>query len=195
MAGEVTGIPGAVPAATFHPDDANVGALVRRAFDELGLRLAKLHCSVGNFAADDPRLAPLWRAAEERAIPVVVHAGHDVSGQTQAHELDPIDRIATAHPRLPLVIAHAGLPDVDAALDLLDRHPALHADLTSAVGWHYVFPVERMEALHERLLFGSDCPNTARTIAESVEEIRSLGLGDRALRAIMGENARRLAPP
>src|SRR5258706_10449468 len=147
MAAEVAGIPGAVAAATFHPDDADVGALVRRAFDELGLRLAKLHCSVGNFAPDDPRLTPLWRAAEERAIPVVVHAGHDVSGQTSAHELDPIARIASAHPRLPLVIAHAGLPDVDAALDLLERHPALHADLTSARGWRYVFPVERMEAL------------------------------------------------
>src|SRR5258705_4128693 len=64
MAAEVAGIPGAVAAATFHPDDANVGALVRRAFDELGLRLAKLHCSVGNFAPDDPRWPPFWRAPQ-----------------------------------------------------------------------------------------------------------------------------------
>src|SRR6476659_10436587 len=60
MAAEVTPIPGAVAAATFHPDDADLPALVERAFDALALRLAKLHCSVGRFDPDDPRLEPLW---------------------------------------------------------------------------------------------------------------------------------------
>jgi len=58
MAAEVSPIAGAVAAATFHPDDPDLPALVERAFDGLGLRLAKLHCSVGNFAADDVRLEP-----------------------------------------------------------------------------------------------------------------------------------------
>jgi predicted TIM-barrel fold metal-dependent hydrolase len=113
----------AIPAATFHPDDPDVSVLVARAFDALGLRVAKLHCSVGNFDADDPRLEPLWRAAEARRIPVVVHAGHGVDGRTHAPELAPIDRVATAHPELRLVIAHAAQPDVEAAVDLMERHP------------------------------------------------------------------------
>jgi predicted TIM-barrel fold metal-dependent hydrolase len=194
MATEVAPIPGAVAAATFHPDDVELPRLVARAFDELGLRLAKLHCSVGAFEADDPRLEPLWNAAEARAIPIVVHAGHHVNGRTAAPELAPIDRVATAHPRLRLVIAHAGLPAVDEALDLLERHPALLADLTSAHEWEYPMPVARIEALHERLLFGSDCPNTTRTIAASADGVRRLGLGARALRAILGDNALRLVP-
>jgi cysteine-rich repeat protein len=181
-AAEVASLPGAVDAATFHPDDADLPALVRRAFDVLGLRVAKLHCSVGAFAADDPRLEPLWIAAEERAIPVVVHAGHDVNGRTHAHELAPIDRIARAHAGLRLVIAHAGLPDAHAAFDLLDRHPALHADLTSAHEWAYPLPVERLEALHERLLFGSDCPNTTARIEASAAAMRALPLSARATR-------------
>lgn len=194
MAAEVAPIEDAVAAATFHPDDGDLPELVGRAFDELGLRVAKLHCSVGNFEADDPRLNPLWRAAEARGVPVVVHAGHHVSGRTYAHELDPIARVAAAHPSLTLVIAHAGLPDVDAAFDLLDRHPSLHADLTSAHEWQYPLPVARLEALHRRLLFGSDCPNTTRTIGESADGLRRIGLSDRALRAILGDNARRLVP-
>ena len=194
MAAEDSPIAGAVAAATFHPDDPDLPALVERAFEGLGLRLAKLHCSVGNFAADDARLEPLWDAAERRAIPVVVHAGHHVNGRTAVDELAPVDRIATAHPRLRLVIAHLGQPAVDVALDLLDRHPALLADLTSAYEWGYPMPLERLEAHHERLLFGSDCPNTTRTIAESAGGIRRLGLGARALRAILGENAERLVP-
>jgi predicted TIM-barrel fold metal-dependent hydrolase len=194
MAAEVAPIPGTVAAATFHPADDDVPRLVREAFDRLGLRVAKLHCSVGDFEADDPRLEPLWHAAEARGIPVVVHAGHDVNGRTHAHELDPIERVARAHPRLHLVIAHAGLPDVGRALDLLERHPALYADLTNAHEWQYPLPVDRIEALHERLLFGSDCPNTSCTIAESAAGLQALGLSAGALRAILGENAARLAP-
>jgi len=38
------------------------------------------------------------------------------------------------------------------------------------------------------------CPNTSCTIAESANGIRQLGLSDRALRAILGENAARLVP-
>ena len=194
MAAEVAPLAGAVAAATFHPGDAELPALVTRAFDGLGLRVAKLHCSVGGFAPDDARLEPLWDAAEARGIPVVVHAGHHANGRTDADELAPIDRVATAHPRLRLVIAHAGQPAVDAALDLLDRHPALLADLTSAPEWRYPLPIERLEAHADRLLFGSDCPNTTFTIGASLEGIRRLGLGAAALRAILGENALRLVP-
>jgi len=192
MAAEVSPIPGVVAAATFHPDDVDLPALVDRAFGALGLRLAKLHCSVGSFEADDPRLEPLWAAAEAYAIPIVVHAGHGVHGRTDAHELAPIDRVATAHRRLPLVIAHAGQPAVDEALDLLEKHPALLADLTSAPEWETELPLARIEALHDRLLFGSDCPNTTFTIAASADSIRRLDVSERARRAIMGENARRL---
>jgi hypothetical protein len=194
MAAEVAPIPGAVAAATFHPDDAPLDRLVARTFDGLALRVAKLHCSVGGFEPDDPRLAPLWAAAEARALPVVVHAGRHANGRTAAHELDPIARVARAHPTLRLVIAHAGLPDIGRALDLLERHPALHADLTSAHEWQYPMPIARLEALHERLLFGSDCPNTTCTIAQSVEGLRRLGLSAGAQRALFGENALRLVP-
>lgn len=194
MAAEVAPLAGAIAGATFHPDDPDLAALVHRAFDELGLRLAKLHCSVGRFDADDPRLAPLWEAAQSRGLPVVVHAGHHVNGRTAATELAPVGRVATAYPRLRLVVAHAGLPDIDAALDLLERHPALHADLTSAAEWGYPLPVGRLDALADRLLFGTDCPNTTRTIAESAAFVRALGLGDRALADVLGGTAARLAP-
>jgi predicted TIM-barrel fold metal-dependent hydrolase len=43
--------------------------------------------------------------------------------------------------------------------------------------------------------FGSDCPNTTITVAESATYLRALGLSDQALRAVMGENAGRLVSP
>ena len=194
MAEHVQPLPRAVAAATFHPDDPELEPLIVRAFDALGLRVAKLHCSVGNFAVDDPRLTTLWVAACERQIPIVVHAGHGVDGRTSAHELEPIARVAARHPTLRLVIAHAALPAIDAALDLLERFPSLHADLTSAGQWRYPVPVTRIEALADRLMYGSDCPNTTITITDGAAWIRALGLSPRAERAIFGETAMRLVP-
>jgi hypothetical protein len=194
VASEVAPIAGVVAAATFHPDDDDLATLVERAFGELRLPLAKLHCSVGRFGVDDARLDPLWAAAEARGVPVIVHVGREMNGHTYAHELAPIDRIATAYPRLTLVLAHCGLPGIDAALDLLERHGALCADLTSAAQWPFAIPVARLEALHERILFGSDCPNTTVTVAESLAWLRRQGLSPRALQAILGDNAVRLIP-
>ncbi len=194
VARDVAPLAGAVAAATFHPDDEDILAIIERAFDGLSLRLAKLHCSVGKFGVDDQRLSPLWEAAQERGVPVVVHVGRAVSGHTYAHELTPLEPVAAAYPRLKLVIAHCGLPGIDAALELLERHPALCADLTSAAEWTFPLPVERLEALHERIFFGSDCPNTTLTLVESRQWLARQGLSDRALRAILGENAARLIP-
>ncbi len=195
MAAHVHPLPGAVAAATFHPDDDDLAGLVDHAFGALGLRAAKLHCSVGRFAPDDRRLTPLWSAAETRALPVVVHAGHGIDGRTHGHELEPIRCVAERHPDLRLVIAHSALPDVDAALDLLEEFPALLADLTSAGEWDYPLPIARLEKLHDRILFGSDCPNTTLTVGAAAAYVRELGLSDAALRAVLGENAWRLARP
>lgn len=52
--------------------------------------------------------------------------------------------------------------------------------------WRTPLPHDRLEALHERLPFGGDCPTTTFRVAESAETIRRLGLGTRALRAIPG---------
>lgn len=194
MVENVAPLPGAVPAATFHPDDPNLERLVVRAFEELHLRVAKLHCSVGRFVTDDPRLTPLWEAASIRRVPVVVHVGHDPGGGTGADELAPISRVAARHPQLRLVIAHAALPAIDAALDLLEQFPALYADLTSGAQWGYPIPIARVEAFADRLMFGSDCPNTSVTIGAAIGWIRTLGLSLRAERAILGETAQRLVP-
>ncbi|MBI5504769.1 MAG: amidohydrolase family protein [Deltaproteobacteria bacterium] len=194
IASEAAPLAGVVAAATFHPDDEDLAALADRAFGDLGLRLAKLHCSVGKFDAGDPHLDPLWERAQERGVPIIVHVGREMSGHTYAPELAPVGRIAAAYPRLKLILAHCGSPGIDAALDLIERHSALYGDLTSAAQWKFPLPIERLEALHEKILFGSDCPNTTVTITESMAWLRRQGLSPRALQAILGENAARLIP-
>ena len=52
-----------VGGATVHPGDDRPADIVRRAVEELGLRVLKLHCSVGDFDADDPGLDDVWKLA------------------------------------------------------------------------------------------------------------------------------------
>lgn len=187
-AGPVTVVGG----ATVHPGDEDPVAVVTDAVDRLGLRVLKLHCSVGRFDLEDDRLAPVLHFAAERRLPVVVHLGRAESGRTEDAELPELDRVAGAHPDTRLVLAHCGHHAGPAALDLLDRHPSLHADLTPVVSEPAVLDADHVAALAGKLLFGSDAPNARRTVTEDLAEVRSYGLDAAAEAAILGGNARRL---
>jgi uncharacterized protein len=134
---------------------------VTEALDALGLRVVKLHCSVGRFTADDERFDPLWRRVSETGHPVVVHVGHAVDGQTAAPELDPLARVTRRWPDARIVIAHCASPSTAAALALLESAPAVCADLTPVVP--RLAPVSRddLAGLEDRILFGSDARTRA----------------------------------
>ncbi len=185
--------PWLVPGATFHPEDEAFERLVERALVELGLRAVKLHCSVGNFAATDRRLEPLWLAAARFGVPVVIHAGRG-PGQTGTDEIDALIPLLRAHPGLPLVLAHCGFPHSARALELMADYPNLYADLTPV--WESAVQVtpDEMSAFAGRLLFGSDAPNNPVDAREQAARIEALGLEPETLALTLGGAAYRLAP-
>ena len=154
--------------------------------------MLKLHCSVGDHDADDARLDAVWGYAAEVRLPVVVHVGHAVSGQTEGAELAPVGRVATRHPEAVIILAHCAAPATDAAVALMDAHPRLHADLTPVVRAPVVLAPEAAGRLADRLLLGSDAPNTPITSARCRDAVRALGLSPAAEAAITGGTARRL---
>ncbi|MST31209.1 amidohydrolase family protein, partial [Acidimicrobiaceae bacterium USS-CC1] len=181
-----------VGGATVHPGDDDPAGLVRAAIEELGLRVLKLHCSVGDYRPDDVRLDAVWSYASDLRLPVVVHAGHAVSGHTGAGELEPVATVARRWPEVPLVLAHCGHPATAEAWGLVASHPGVHVDLTPVV--HDAVPLDAavIAAHAERVLFGSDAPNTAWSVPELVGRLRRLDLAAPALDAVLGGNARRL---
>lgn len=183
-----------VPGATVHPGDDDPRGVVVEALDELGCRVLKLHCSVGDYAPTDPRLRPALEACGERGVPVVVHLGHGVAGTTEAHETAPLAEVAAALPGVTFVAAHTGHPATAAVVDVMRAHPNVHADLTPVL----VDPVEVgadvLVELGDRFLFGSDAPNTGLTVREGLDRVAALGLPDDTLAAVTGGNARRLVP-
>jgi uncharacterized protein len=192
LAGDLADHPVEVVAGcTAHVGDPRTGDTVARAVDA-GARVVKLHCSVGGYDADDPRLDPVWSVAAARSVPVVVHLGHATSGHTEADEVDAIEMVATRHPDCPVVLAHAGHRAHRRALGVMARHDNVYADLTPVV--HDPVPVTRDEAHahHRRLLFGTDAPNTAVRAADVLGAIRRWRLPPEGEAAILGGNARRL---
>jgi uncharacterized protein len=190
-----------IAGATVHPGDDDPAALVRHAVLGLGARVLKLHCAVGSFAADDERLEPVWSLCADLRLPVVLHAGHDPLGRTEQAGLRGVSAVADRHPRLPLIVAHCGHPAVHATLELLARHPNLHGDLTPVVADPVTMTRSDLSRFADRLLFGSDAPNTGMRVTELLERLRAAGLHDDALAAITHTNAERLvagvvaAPP
>jgi predicted TIM-barrel fold metal-dependent hydrolase len=181
-----------VGGATVHPHDNDPAAIVREAREVYGLKVLKLHCSVGNFQVDDPGLDGVWRFVSERRIPVVIHLGHAVSGRTIGSELGPLEGLAARFPQARLIIAHCGHRAGPQALDLLEKYPGLYADLTPVVTELVALPASRVNQLASKLLFGSDAPNTALSIEQCLAHIRGFGLEPAAEAAILGGTARRL---
>jgi uncharacterized protein len=179
---------------TVHPADERPAGVVRTAVEDLGLRVLKLHCSVGDFPADDRRLDPVWEYVSAVALPVVLHAGHAPDGHTEAAELAPVAEVARRHPEARIIIAHCGHAASDAALRLVAAHRWVHADLTPVLHEPVRPDPARLAALAGKVLFGSDAPNTGLAVSSLLAGLAEAdgGIPAEAWAAITGGTARRL---
>jgi predicted TIM-barrel fold metal-dependent hydrolase len=179
--------PGAVPTATLfpEPDVADyLGAAVAA-----GARVAKVHVQVGGFDPRDPLLDPAWGLLAEAGVPAVVHCGH--GPRPGAHTgLDVFGDVLAAHPRLPVVLAHAGMPEFSAALDLVHRYERVYLD-TTMVGVPFSLHraplpddwAARLVAVADRVVLGTDFPNIPYPYAEQLGAIAAWAAADDRLGA------------
>lgn len=181
-----------VAGCSVHPHDDDPVAVVRTAVEQHGCRVLKLHCSVGDHQPTDPRLDGVWDYVEAIRLPVVVHAGHGTDGMTEIDELGPIDEVARRHPAARIVIAHCGHRSATTALDLLERHAQMHADLTPVLREMVDLPAERAAAAATKLLLGTDTPNTCLRVTAVVDQVRSWGLDHEIEALVLGGTAARL---
>jgi predicted TIM-barrel fold metal-dependent hydrolase len=181
-----------VPGATVHPED-EVAAVVEEAIG-LGLRVFKLHCSVGRFDPDDERLDPLWRRVSESGHPVVVHAGRADDGKATATEVEGLGRTASRWPQARIVIAHCGSPAEGAALALIRRSRCVYADLCPVVGDAVRLERPDIAGIERRILFGSDVPTVAVSVESGLARVRDWRLDSEDEAAVLAETANSLVP-
>jgi predicted TIM-barrel fold metal-dependent hydrolase len=187
--------PQIVPTFTMYPEP-DAAASVAEAL-EAGGQCLKVHLQVGKYDPCDPLLAEAWAAIERTATPVVIHAGavNDNSGGEEWCGVGPVRRLLERHPRLQLIVAHLGLPDIGAFFDLADEVADLRFDTAMALVPSPILDApppwlgERLAALERRVLFGSDFPTIPMPVVDQVRAAAGLGLGRDWLRAVLWHNA------
>lgn len=189
--------PDCLSTATFYPEPTATGYV--HAAIAGGTRVFKVHIQVGDYDPNDPLLDSAWGAVEDAQVPVVIHCG---SGPVAGNHTGaaPIARLLSRFPRLPLIIAHMGMPEYGEFLDLCLSHEQVRLDTTMAfTGFSeetMPFPSELTPQLRdagERILFGSDFPNIPYSYADALRAITDRpGVDDRWVRNVLFDNAARL---
>jgi predicted TIM-barrel fold metal-dependent hydrolase len=183
--------------ATVHLDDPDPVGDLRAAFDDGCIGL-KVHEDVQRLALDDPRFDPVLALLAEREGFVLVHVG-PVPWQNDTNDGPArIARVLARYPRLRVVVAHFGVPDCARYVALVPTHPNLFLDTTMAFahGSPLYAGADRalVEAAAANIVLGTDYPNMPFAYDADRRGLEALALRPQTLRAILGENARRLAP-
>lgn len=189
-------VPEALHCATFHAEP-EADTYVADAL-EAGAQLCKVHLQVGGFDPRDPVLRPVWARLADTGTPVIVHAG---SGPQAGPHTGPdiFAEVLEAHPELVAVVAHMGLPEYEAFLDLALRHANVHLDTTMAftefTSRIAPYPPDLLPRLAEhadRVVLGSDFPNIPYPYAHQIDALARLDLGVDWLRQVCWRNPARL---
>jgi uncharacterized protein len=185
-----------VPTMTFFPEPT-VATYVDKALRE-GARIVKAHVQVGGYDPRDPLLDDVWAMLSDAGVPVVAHVG---SGPAPGAFTGPgpFGDVLARHSQLTVVVAHMGMPEYDAFLDMAERYDNVHVDTTMCFTDSFGEQAElgrtlspRLAALREKVIFGADFPNIPHAYAHQIEVLVRLGLGEEWLRDVLWRNPVRL---
>jgi hypothetical protein len=155
---------------------------------DLGGQGIKLHPRAQGFTLDDERLAPIFRLASERDVPILIHGGRGLP--PIAEHLESLVRQCGG---VRLIVAHAGIADMAGLAGRLGGIPGVFFD-TSV--WSSVDLLDLYRQVSpEQIVYASDYPygRQPNSLLMAVRTARLAGFDDRQLRAMLGENARRIA--
>jgi uncharacterized protein len=152
-----------------------------------GARGIKLHPRAEQFTLDHPGLQPVFALADERRLPVLVHAGRGIPALGR-HSVDATGR----HPGMRLILAHAGISDLAWIWRETPDHPNLYFDTS----WWSPSDVQALFALVApgQILMASDAPYGSPTWATvmSMRNALQVGLDAEQTRGVIGGQALRL---
>jgi uncharacterized protein len=154
---------------------------------DAGARGIKLHPRAEQFRLEEPETEPLFAVANERGVPVLVHAGRGIP----ALGADALD-LAGRYPRARIILAHAAVCD----LAWIWRHTADHPNLFFDTAWWNVQDLLTLFSLVPpgQILWGSDAPY-GTPLQSQIMAFRcalQAGVGPDAMVSIAGEQMERL---
>jgi predicted TIM-barrel fold metal-dependent hydrolase len=154
----------------------------------LGARGIKLHPRAQAFRVNDPQLEAVFALADERRLPVLIHAGR---GLPPGMPLE-LGHVAERHPGASLILAHAAIVAQAGIGELARSVENIFFDSST---WS---PYDQLNLLSlvppEQLLWASDIPYGEPLAALNlfVRAARMSGAGDDTLRGMLCDTARGL---
>lgn len=175
-----------VPFCRVNPHDGAL-AEARRALDA-GARGIKLHPRAESFTLDHPAVGQLAALAQERRVPILIHAGRGIPALGE-HAV----ALAREYPGAHLILAHAGVCDLAWIWRAAGELPNLMFDTS----WWIPADLLALFSLVPpgQILFASDSPYGV-TLASAASQLRlalQAGLSPAQVRSIASEQALRLA--
>ena len=172
----------------------DLGAELRRKVNEDGFRGVKLYPTYQHYFLNDQRMYPLYTAAQDLGIPVLIHTGSSVFKGARLKYGDPLhlDDVATDFPHLNLVMAHSGRGFwYDRAFFLSKHHANVYMELSGLPPSKLMTYFPELARNTNKVIFGSDWPGMPE-IRRNMDAIRALKLPPDGVDNIMGGNAARL---
>ncbi len=174
-----------VPFCRVNPHD-NAPAEARRALDA-GARGIKLHPRAEQFTLDHPQVDDLFEIAQERGVPMLIHAGRGIPA-LGTHVVEH----AARYPGANVILAHAGISD----LAWIWRSAAELPNLFFDTSWWNPADLITLFALVPpgQVLYGSDAPYGRPVLSVTLATRCALeaGLSHEQIRSILGEQTERL---
>lgn len=143
----------------------------------------------------------VFGALEDAGLPVWIHAGHHFSARYQqgADSWRDIDDLARRHPRLVIIIGHAGWPQVLESTLVGARHQHVYLEFSShrprtfatEPEWRALIRAARGPLRH-KILFGTSQWVNPQTIEELAAEVAALPIRDDVIQDWLEGNAHRL---
>jgi uncharacterized protein len=175
-----------VPFCRVNPHDSPVPEAERSL--AAGAKGIKLHPRAEAFTLDHPTVRSIVALANERSLPVLIHAGRGIP----ALGLHAVE-LAEEFPNARLILAHAGTSD----LSWIWRAAADLPNLLFDTAWWIPADLEALFSLVPpgQILFASDAPygNTVFSAAFQLRWGLELGLSHDQIRSIASEQSLRIA--
>jgi predicted TIM-barrel fold metal-dependent hydrolase len=147
----------------------------------------KLHPRGEGFDLVDGRLDDVFALADERRLPIMVHAGQGVPAMA-----DHAHRRSADFPDARIILAHCGAGVFDAIWPRIDDYPNLLFDTS---WWNPSTIAALLRLIPPRhILFASDVPfaSVAQQVVQTMRVALQVGLDADQVRGIMGGQARRV---
>ena len=166
--------------ATAYPAVPRLGLdEIRRCFD-LGMCAMKLHTGAG-VPYSSPLYDGIWRFADERHMPVLIHADPDPKEW---------EHILSRYRDIMLLLGHAGASRPELFVECAKKYDNAVLDLASSVSRFGLVEYFVKEVGAERVVFGTDMPWMA--VTQQIGRVVFADITEDQKRMILVENAARI---